>query len=364
MSDNLYMKRLVFLLLAAVGMAGVPALGSTWSIAPITPPAGSHGGAIGLDIGDSGLIVGWGGEIMDTTFEEEFFWWGADGVSTAVSGTGFEPTWVSRGDVVSGYVLDESPYASAAVFENGAVRRLAMPGTTLGETRAYGINAGGDVVGYWWDLRYDQRAVVWGANGAEFLPDEGHESAASAINGAGVIAGVVGVEAGVTEPAIWVDHQVRVLDILPAGASGGAEFINDRGDILGTYTIAAEGTDYWFIYDGSKMTVLPGLNSGAYTYVYSFNNQSVAVGTSEGEAVYWEDGKVYDLNDALEPGSGWLLGAALSINDSGEIVGSGLYEGQQANFLLTSDGVFMVPEPGFVGITIIAISTLRRQGKR
>ena len=44
-----------------------------------------------------------------------------------------------------------------------------------------------------------------------------------------------------------------------------------------------------------------------------------------------------DLNDALiHANSGWILTAATAINDNGDIVGSGLLDGQVHGFLLTT----------------------------
>jgi len=41
-------------------------------------------------------------------------------------------------------------------------------------------------------------------------------------------------------------------------------------------------------------------------------------------AFLW-DGVLHDLNDLIEPTSGWYLGYATSINDRGQIVGVGVY---------------------------------------
>jgi hypothetical protein len=41
------------------------------------------------------------------------------------------------------------------------------------------------------------------------------------------------------------------------------------------------------------------------------------------KATLWQDGQVYDLNDLLMPGTGWSLGQAVGVNDTGQIIGSG-----------------------------------------
>src|SRR5207302_8755274 len=46
-------------------------------------------------------------------------------------------------------------------------------------------------------------------------------------------------------------------------------------------------------------------------------------------------GKLTDLNDYLRPGFGWELSSATGINDSGQIVGTGIHDGDTHAFLLT-----------------------------
>jgi hypothetical protein len=44
-------------------------------------------------------------------------------------------------------------------------------------------------------------------------------------------------------------------------------------------------------------------------------------------AVYWgADGAAIDLNTLIDPNSGWLLGAAYDISDSGWIAGTGPFD--------------------------------------
>jgi hypothetical protein len=52
-------------------------------------------------------------------------------------------------------------------------------------------------------------------------------------------------------------------------------------------------------------------------------------------AVIYTNGKPQDLNRLIPKGSGWVLEAATSINDVGEIVGYGTLHGQEHGFLLT-----------------------------
>ena len=81
------------------------------------------------------------------------------------------------------------------------------------------------------------------------------------------------------------------------------------------------------------------------------------------------DGQATDLNTLLPSGSGWTLLAATGINDLGQIVGYGTYDGNNQGFLLTPSAlgdppnVTYVPEPTSMIClaTIFAIAVARRK---
>ena len=52
-------------------------------------------------------------------------------------------------------------------------------------------------------------------------------------------------------------------------------------------------------------------------------------------AFLWKSGTMQDLNDLVDPSSGWVLAAAYGINDSGVIVGDGYLDGSPRGFRLT-----------------------------
>ena len=49
----------------------------------------------------------------------------------------------------------------------------------------------------------------------------------------------------------------------------------------------------------------------------------------------FERGVLRDLNALIPASAGWLLTETRDINDSGQIVGTGIFEGQVRAFLLT-----------------------------
>jgi probable HAF family extracellular repeat protein len=66
-----------------------------------------------------------------------------------------------------------------------------------------------------------------------------------------------------------------------------------------------------------------------YKFINDINNLEQIVGYYngyvEGGAFLYEDGEFYSLNDCISPLSGWDLRNATSINDSGQIVGHGVF---------------------------------------
>lgn len=55
----------------------------------------------------------------------------------------------------------------------------------------------------------------------------------------------------------------------------------------------------------------------------------------DSHALLWTHGYRYDLNNCLPPRSGWVLSTATGINDNGQITGYGLCRGKDHAFLLT-----------------------------
>jgi hypothetical protein len=72
--------------------------------------------------------------------------------------------------------------------------------------------------------------------------------------------------------------------------------------------------------------------------------------------VLWEGGAAIDLNSRIDPSTpGWLLTEATRINDLGQIIGRGVFDGQFRAFLATP-----IPEPSSIcGILVIAAYAIR-----
>jgi probable HAF family extracellular repeat protein len=119
------------------------------------------------------------------------------------------------------------------------------------------------------------------------------------------------------------------------------------------------------------MRDLGDLPGGLDTSVaYAINDNGLIVGSSGGTrgdvAVLWDAaGRMQNLNDLIEPRTGFMLAVARGINGRGQIVGWGTNAaGLTHGFLLTP--MQAVPEPAtwalmLVGFGLVA-ATVRRRG--
>jgi hypothetical protein len=145
------------------------------------------------------------------------------------------------------------------------------------------------------------------------------------------------------------------------------------GPLTGTHAYAINNNGWVTGYSNSKpflwrpglgMMELPPLfpDTGYITGI-DINDSNVIVGHAEvnpseqGRAIYFtlEDG-MHDLNTLLDAsGEAWVLEAAMSINASGQIAGTGEYNGAHMAFLLTP-----IPEPSALLLVPLTALFLRR----
>ena len=213
-------------------------------------------------------------------------------------GMGYPLAINERGQIVG--FLD--PYIfHAVIWEDGSVIPLFPPTST-----AHDINNRGQVVGV--------------AGGVNVLWDHGTmidlgEITPDAINDRGQIVGFIRT-ANVLEihAALWENGTIVDLGVLPGDSSSFAAAINNRGVIIGTSSSGARGRA--FIWDKGIMSELPGLD-GEDTRALDINNRGQVVGYSGVRPVMWEN----DIPSPLETLPNSISGAAVAINNNGDIVG-------------------------------------------
>jgi len=161
-----------------------------------------------------------------------------------------------------------------------------------------------------------------------------------------------------------LNSEIVLLDL--PGSSSTARDINNVGTIIGTI-LTDEGVIHSFVTSINAEPNYITSPDGIATYAHSINNAGFVVGqyimsdpqSIELQAFVWhEDFGLLNLNDLVDPNTGWDLRGAMSISDDGHIVGYGFDpNGEYRGFLLAP-----IPCPGstFVLILLTAIRIRQR----
>ena len=143
---------------------------------------------------------------------------------------------------------------------------------------------------------------------------------------------------------------IEVTDIVGPGPNsdpndqtfnGGAVAINAAGHVVGGMTLPGVGV-HPFLWNGTTLIdVAPASGGGGAALGLNANDQVVgqmATLTPGGGAFLYDRGTTYQLLNLVEPVTrqGWsALSTAFAINDRGQIVGTGVFNGQGRAFLAT-----------------------------
>jgi hypothetical protein len=175
---------------------------------------------------------------------------------------------------------------------------------------------------------------------------------------------------------------VQLDGLATDGLNAGANAINMHLDSVGVVyetKINAAVAALWPA-NGTSVVELPRLDPTLGAEANAINAGGYAVGSAsvsdggggtKSRAVMWAPGgtSIVDLNNLIDPSSGWVLTDARGINDAGLIVGSGRFDPDGAGPLPTLDLAFRldpVPEPGglaTIGALAIAGYLKRRPSK-
>lgn len=216
----------------------------------------------------------------------------------------------------------------------------------LHEGAALGLNADGMAVGFGAGVAF---RLGPGTNLTIFASQQ--ISRAAGINGDGTIAGTRQLDA--------VTYFNGVASVLPVMEPGGqswlfassASGINAAGQVIGNVSYSSPvGFGSWtrgFLWSNGSRVFLEMPNTTS-SEAHSINNAGVVVGRvlfadGTSHAFVYRQGQMEDLN-TLIPVAGWELMDATAINDLGQIVGTGLLDGEPRGFLLSPlDPVDPVP---------------------
>ncbi len=165
-------------------------------------------------------------------------------------------------------------------------------------------------------------------------------SAAFGVNLTGDVVGFASNATGFHRPFVRRAATSVMTDLgTLGGPSGEANAISDSGFIVGKADIATGQPHAFRRAPGTSPLTDLGTLGGNSSEAAAINNAGDTVGnswTADGvvHAFLWSSGTMLDLNTLLPPASGWTLTHATGINDSGVIVGKGLFAGRTLAFIL------------------------------
>lgn len=292
---------------------------------------GAAGGSLAYRISNSGAVVGTGFDPFNVS--RGFLHDGA-GLSFLPGGSESGASGINNSGLVAG-TTHAGGFARATVWIGGAAFELGSLGGA--DSYATAVNNAGDVVGGTTDAYGRGVAFVYRNGVMEEVGAGGEWSAAYAINDSGAIAGHRMNSYGRFEA--FVRQPGGGVSVIPTGGSSSYAFdLNAFGIVIGQVLTQA-GYFRAFLYDGSLVFDL-GTLGGSASFAYGINAGGSAVGYSwlpgndKWHAALYEGGLVMDLNSMIVPGSGWELQEAYGINDYGQIVGVGSYQGQTRAYRL------------------------------
>jgi probable HAF family extracellular repeat protein len=180
------------------------------------------------------------------------------------------------------------------------------------------------------------------------MDDGEQEATARGINDNGQVVGQLNGRAIMFDSNInWIYDLGNDFDNTGYNFSNSeARAINNSGQMCG-WAMQSDGAYHAFLLTpgAASTTVDLGLVHGGDTCANAINNSGEVVGESfasigtftDSHAFVYNGSTSADLNSLIAANSGWTLTTALGINDSGDIVGGGIFDGQMHGFLLTPE---------------------------
>jgi probable HAF family extracellular repeat protein len=347
-------KNVVFLLIFAAAAAANP----IYTVADLGVIDGS---ATGYAINSSGMVVGWA---QNPSGGQQAFVSSANGLQALSSGPYESYAYgINDSGTMAGTTYDANGQAHATIWGPSSGSNASVTTVLAAGSYATAINNTG---------------VVVGGNGGAFAVVNGNIqslatapgvqwSAAYGLNNTGTIVGDGQLANGTFRGMVWnPDGSVTELGTF-GGASSQATGVNDSGEVVG-FASLSDGYQNAFAEIGGTMIDLGTLGGGS-SYAYGINDTGEIVGYSwladgSQSAFLYDDGTMLDLNALLLGDSGWDLLQAYGINNSGQITGVGLYDGQMSAFVLTDPpagvaaDIAGVPEPSGLLMSCAALAMI------
>ena len=132
--------------------------------------------------------------------------------------------------------------------------------------------------------------------------------------------------------AIWHEGKINLLHPL-TGPPSLAYGINERTVVVGEAYYSAFDSHAFIWTESSGMTDLSPL--AADSVAADVNDRDQVVGSSAGHAFIWKDGKLQFIDGLVDDAQGWSFNSAAAINNRGQIVGLGTFDGSIRAFMIS-----------------------------
>ncbi|MBS1788396.1 MAG: hypothetical protein JST85_11780 [Acidobacteria bacterium] len=224
----------------------------------------------------------------------------------------------------------------SAAMQSGVFTDLGALGVL--DSKAYGINAVGQIVGVSSDLMSKKHAFLWDGSMHDLgvLPNT-TESFAYAINDAGQVVGV-SMSLGSVTPRAFIWQNNSMTDI--GGFTPRA--INKNGDVVGASTTKRNNVEWYdraCLWRNGALTDL-GTLAGNYSYAYGINDAGQIAGASftasdaNSRAFLWNGGTIGDLGTL-----GGTNSQAYAISNGRYVVGYANATGEAQHAVLYTLGI-------------------------
>jgi probable HAF family extracellular repeat protein len=299
---------------------------------------GSLGGTVTvpLSLNNQGEVVGWSSTANHGPAHAFLFRGGTLTDLGTLGGTISEAMSINdRSDIVGlSRVAPGSTRVDAFLYHRGHLTDLGPQSPAFVMAGDISINAGGTISGLS-RAGFDAWIVRRGAY-IDVGSLAGWGSVARDINNKGQVVGAsttaVRPSANPSSPPAvtfhaFLDKSGKMTDLGTLGGTNSeANFINDRGEIVG-YSTTATGAIHAFLDKSGKMTDL-GTLGGRNSNAGAINNEGDVVGTAQTAASVSHGyidrhGQMIDLNSLIPAGSGIVITNAQGINNRGEIAADG-----------------------------------------
>lgn len=341
----------------------------TYSVTNIGGLGGNY--TLGQYINDAGLISGFSAN--SSNVYHAFVFDGATMTDLTPTSTGM--TYAGRINNDGQLIYRDGLQSTFYDVTTNSATALAMPGVTL-------VNDAGVFAGTVVANAQQAQAFVLDAGVQTFLPSLGGTyTAATALSNAGQVSGMSYLSGATGDYRAFLYDGTTMTSIGTfGGTASAANDLNNLGQVVGYARTTNDAETHPFLYDSATgiMTDLGTLGTWLNN-AYAINDHSQVVGvayvqfannTAGVQGTLYDNGTLYNLNDLIDPSSGWTIQAANDINNAGQIVATGfnaqlgLYN---ASVLLTPQAaspVSSVTEPGSLvlfGAGLLGLLGVRRR---